>query len=125
MEIQNPDYKNFKSYIVILRSYLMTGQYILYDDLGQRTSKTPAPAIINPFTPANNKTPLNAQTNSCHMILKTKYDAQNTRFKQDFVQLGILGQGDFGEVFKVKSRIDGLTYAIKRTRHPLNGSRQE
>ena len=47
------------------------------------------------------------------------------RFKQDFVQLGILGQGDFGEVFKVKSRIDGLTYAIKRTRHPLNGSRQE
>ena len=83
MEIQNPDYKNFKSYIVILRSYLMTGQYILYDDLGQRTStksKTPAPAIINPFTPANNKTPLNAQTNSCHMILKTKYDAQNTRY---------------------------------------------
>ena len=47
------------------------------------------------------------------------------RFKQDFVQLGILGQGDFGEVFKVKSRLDGLTYAIKRTRHPLNGSRQE
>ena len=47
------------------------------------------------------------------------------RFKQDFVQLGILGQGDFGEVFKVKSRIDGLAYAIKRTRHPLNGSRQE
>ena len=46
-------------------------------------------------------------------------------FKQDFVQLDILGQGDFGEVFKVKSRIDGLTYAIKRTRHPLNGSRQE
>ena len=70
MEIQNPDYKNFKSYIVILRSYLMTGQYILYDDLGQRTStksKTPASAIINPFTPPNNKTPLNAQTNSCHM----------------------------------------------------------
>lgn len=125
MEIQNPDYKNFKSYIVILRSYLMTGQYILYGDLGQRTSKTPAPAIINPFTPANNRTPLNAQTNSCHMILKTKYDAQNTRYRQDFVQLGILGQGDFGEVFKVKSRIDGLTYAIKRTRHPLNGSRQE
>jgi len=46
------------------------------------------------------------------MILKTKYDAQNIRFKQDFIQLGILGQGDFGEVFKVKSRIDGLTYAI-------------
>ena len=46
-------------------------------------------------------------------------------FKQDFVQLDILGQGDFGEVFKVKSRIDGLTYAIKRTRQPLNGSRQE
>ena len=80
MEIQNPDFKNFKSYTVILRSYLMTGQYILYGDLGQRTSKTPAPAIINPFTPANNKTPLNAQTNSCHMILKTKYDAQNTRY---------------------------------------------
>ena len=47
------------------------------------------------------------------------------RFKQNFLPLGILGQGDFGEVFKVKSRIDGLTYAIKRTRHPLNGSRQE
>ena len=77
MEIQNPDYKNFKSYIVILRSYLMTGQYILYDDLGQRTStksKTPAPAIINPFTPANNKTPLNAQTNY-------PYSPQNMIFK--------------------------------------------
>ena len=47
------------------------------------------------------------------------------RFKKDFVELGLLGQGDFGEVYKVRQKMDGLLYALKRTRNPLKGSREE
>jgi len=36
------------------------------------------------------------------------------RFSSDFIQLSYLGRGTFGEVFKVRNRIDGQIYAIKR-----------
>jgi serine/threonine protein kinase len=36
------------------------------------------------------------------------------RFSSDFIQLSYLGRGAFGEVFKVRNRIDGQIYAIKR-----------
>ena len=48
------------------------------------------------------------------------------RYKHiEFVELESLGVGQFGEVFKVQNRQDGCLYAIKRTRNPVKGSRQE
>lgn len=43
-----------------------------------------------------------------------KQVAQNTRLYNEFITLGKLGSGSFGEVLKVKSRLDGCVYAIKK-----------
>lgn len=40
--------------------------------------------------------------------------ARATRYLQDFEELSVLGQGNFGCVYLARSRIDGQTYAVKR-----------
>lgn len=37
-----------------------------------------------------------------------------SRFKNEFIEEGRLGKGGFGEVIKVRKKIDGQTYAIKK-----------
>ncbi|PRW60946.1 Wee1 kinase [Chlorella sorokiniana] len=38
-----------------------------------------------------------------------------TRYRQDFKEVGLLGQGNFSKVFRVRHRFDGREYAVKRT----------
>ena len=38
---------------------------------------------------------------------------RSSRFRSDFVSLGIIGAGGFGTVLRVRNRVDGSTYAIK------------
>ena len=40
----------------------------------------------------------------------------SSRFNQDFEQLQYLGSGAFGDVWKVRNRLDGMFYAIKKVR---------
>lgn len=40
-------------------------------------------------------------------------------FEQQFVQISRLGEGSFGEVFKVRSKDDGKYYAVKRSKQYL------
>ncbi|XP_006873951.1 PREDICTED: membrane-associated tyrosine- and threonine-specific cdc2-inhibitory kinase [Chrysochloris asiatica] len=42
-------------------------------------------------------------------------------FQQCFQQVGRLGRGSYGEVFKVRSKEDGRLYAIKRSMSPFRG----
>ncbi|XP_042202438.1 membrane-associated tyrosine- and threonine-specific cdc2-inhibitory kinase [Callorhinchus milii] len=42
-------------------------------------------------------------------------------FEQCFLRLCRLGQGSFGEVFKVRSRVDGRLYAVKRSMELFRG----
>jgi len=42
-------------------------------------------------------------------------------FKQCFDVVHKLGEGDFGEVWKVKSKEDGKLYAVKKTKHSFRG----
>jgi hypothetical protein len=35
--------------------------------------------------------------------------------RQDFKEIGLLGQGNFSKVFRVRHRFDGREYAVKRT----------
>lgn len=46
---------------------------------------------------------------------------QNSRFDRDFEELGILGRGGYGIVHRVKHRLDGREYAVKKV--PISASR--
>jgi len=42
------------------------------------------------------------------------HTASASRYKSDFIELGVLGRGGGGEVVKVRNRLDGRIYAVKK-----------
>ncbi|CAM9417775.1 unnamed protein product [Chrysoparadoxa australica] len=44
-----------------------------------------------------------------------------SRFEQDFQQMGVIGSGSFGTVYKVQRRLDGCVYAVKCNRRRFKG----
>ncbi|KAM8876480.1 membrane-associated tyrosine- and threonine-specific cdc2-inhibitory kinase isoform 1-T4 [Synchiropus picturatus] len=73
--------------------------------------------------------PLNTSTGSpaSSSLNESQSDAypgkQQSYFNQTFTNLGLLGRGSFGEVYKVQSNKDGQYYAVKRSAHRFRGSR--
>lgn len=45
-------------------------------------------------------------------------DVQNNRYARDFSELGFVGKGGYGKVFKVRHKLDGHFYAVKRISVP-------
>lgn len=54
-------------------------------------------------------------------------DKRESYYEQCFEQIAKVGEGSFGEVFKVKSKIDGCLYAVKKSKEYFRGEhyRQE
>ena len=52
-------------------------------------------------------------------------DANVSRLDHEFVLQEEVGSGQFGQVFRCTNRLDGCTYAIKRSRKPVAGSSHE
>ncbi|XP_043192595.1 wee1-like protein kinase isoform X1 [Amphibalanus amphitrite] len=52
-------------------------------------------------------------------------DANVSRLDHEFVLQEEVGCGQFGQVFRCTNRLDGCTYAIKRSRKPVAGSSHE
>jgi wee1-like protein kinase len=92
--------------------------------------KSPVPqetATINPFTPNNRNNPeLNSRKFSkSAKTIRTPNREQISRYRNDFLEICKIGNGEFGDVFKVQHKIDGCIYAVKKTKNPIRGSRAE
>lgn len=56
---------------------------------------------------------------------KMTLDLNQSRYRNEFIEMGLLGKGSFGEVYKCQNRIDRCYYALKRLNKPLAGSIME
>lgn len=52
------------------------------------------------------------------LYLRGYPDLQNDRYMRDFSEIEIVGKGGYGKVFKVKHKLDGSFYAVKRIAVP-------
>ncbi|ALC38648.1 wee [Drosophila busckii] len=50
------------------------------------------------------------------------HDTNISRFKREFMQVSVIGIGEFGVVFQCVNRLDGCIYAIKKSKKPVAGS---
>uniref|UniRef100_A0A3B4GJM5 non-specific serine/threonine protein kinase n=1 Tax=Pundamilia nyererei TaxID=303518 RepID=A0A3B4GJM5_9CICH len=73
------------------------------------------PQHQSPWTPLSNS--LSKSPNSAYDPSK-----QQSYFNQCFTNLGLLGRGSFGEVYKVQSNRDGRQYAVKRSAQRFRGN---
>ncbi|XP_058461485.1 wee1-like protein kinase [Malaya genurostris] len=49
-------------------------------------------------------------------------DSNISRYEKEFLELSLLGTGEFGEVYQCINRLDGCVYAIKKSIKPVAGS---
>lgn len=75
------------------------------------------PQHPSPWTPLSRSLNKSPPPNSVYDPSK-----QQSYFSQCFTNLGLLGRGSFGEVYKVQSNEGGCQYAIKRSSHRFRGN---
>ncbi|ETN58794.1 mitosis inhibitor protein kinase [Anopheles darlingi] len=49
-------------------------------------------------------------------------DSNISRYEKEFIELALLGTGEFGQVYQCLNRLDGCIYAIKKSIRPVAGS---
>ncbi|CAG9134337.1 unnamed protein product [Plutella xylostella] len=99
-----------------------------------RTQRRPI-ANINPFTPdgqalnkkkrALSKTPTGWGDATPEQPAKRLRESNISRYNVEFVDLGVIGTGEFGRVTRSLNRLDGCVYAVKRSLRPVAGSAAE
>ncbi|XP_045508636.1 wee1-like protein kinase isoform X2 [Colias croceus] len=91
-------------------------------------------ANINPFTPvgqalnkkkrALSKTPTWGDATP-EQPAKRLRESNISRYNIEFVELGLIGRGQFGRVARCVNKLDGCVYALKRSLRPVAGSAAE
>lgn len=92
-------------------------------------------ANINPFTPdgqalnkkkrALSKTPTSMGDATPEQPAKRLRESNISRYNIEFIELGVIGRGEFGRVTRCVNKLDGCVYALKRSLRPVAGSAQE
>jgi wee1-like protein kinase len=49
-------------------------------------------------------------------------DSNISRYEKEFIEIALLGTGEFGKVYQCLNRLDGCVYAIKKSIKPVAGS---
>eukprot|EP00043_Microstomoeca_roanoka_P003765 m.45686 g.45686 ORF g.45686 m.45686 type:complete len:724 (-) comp12195_c0_seq1:373-2544(-) len=82
-------------------------------------------ANVNPFTPKAKAK--RDHEDSQRQSRRTKKKTFNVvaRYRKEFVELGIIGRGDFGTVYKCRHKLDGMLYAIKKSTKRIAGLAEE
>lgn len=90
-------------------------------------------ANINPFTPdgqalnkkkrALSKTP--TWDGTPEQPAKRLRESNISRYNVEFIELGVIGRGQFGRVTRCVNKLDGCVYALKRSLRPVAGSAAE
>lgn len=73
---------------------------------------------------------LSASTNDPQRTITTVVEPQlpegspapTTRYARDFLELGFVGNGEFGSVYRCLNRLDGCVYAVKRSKRLAIGN---
>ncbi|KAJ8706390.1 hypothetical protein PYW08_011016 [Mythimna loreyi] len=104
------------------------------DELDESRMPRRAVANINPFTPdgqalnkkkrALSKTPTWGDATP-EQPAKRLRESNISRYNVEFVELGVIGRGQFGRVTKCVNKLDGCVYALKRSLRPVAGSAAE
>ena len=68
-----------------------------------------------------------AEADNCGEILQAPkrlalQDTNISRYQKEFVEVNLIGLGEFGFVYKCLNRLDGCIYAIKKSIKPVAGS---
>ncbi|XP_063545574.1 wee1-like protein kinase [Cydia strobilella] len=92
-------------------------------------------ANINPFTPdgqalnkkkrALSKTPTSMGDGTPEQPAKRLRESNISRYNVEFIELDVIGRGEFGRVTRCVNKLDGCVYALKRSLRPVAGSAQE
>ncbi|CAH2056062.1 unnamed protein product, partial [Iphiclides podalirius] len=104
------------------------------DELDDSRVRRPL-ANINPFTPdgqalnkkkrALSKTPTLWGEASPEQPAKRLRESNISRYNVEFLELGVVGRGQFGRVTRCVNKLDGCVYALKRSLRPVAGSAAE
>ncbi|EGD74480.1 WEE protein kinase [Salpingoeca rosetta] len=85
-------------------------------------------ANVNPFTPRTKGK--RGHDDSQPLLRNNPQPHKKTfsvvrRYREEFVEESILGKGDFGTVYKCRHKLDGMVYAIKKSRKRIAGLAEE
>ncbi|KAJ3163141.1 Eukaryotic translation initiation factor 2-alpha kinase [Geranomyces michiganensis] len=83
------------------------------------------PASVSPLLPLRAAPATSHRNDHVRPTFSSVWDARSSRYAEDFVELEMLGKGAFGRVYRVRNRLDGIEYAIKKVRLRMGTSKLE
>ncbi|KAJ3182701.1 Eukaryotic translation initiation factor 2-alpha kinase [Geranomyces variabilis] len=85
------------------------------------------PGGVSPLLPLRSSPAMSSHGSSSRPrpTFSSVWDARSSRYAEDFVELEMLGKGAFGRVYRVRNRLDGIEYAIKKVRLRMGTSKLE